>query len=138
MRIVKLTLALTLTVMGADIPRGPVVKPAVKAPARTVVRSDADIEGDIRRRFAKSKIAEDGFTVKVRGGVALIEGKTKVIQRKGVATRLARLGGARRVDNQVQIDEAARKAAAAKLSKGRARADGHGEARRRVQPVSQR
>jgi len=133
-----LTLALTLPVLGADVPRSLVGKPSVKAPAKAVGRADADIERDIRQRFAKSKIAEDGFTVRVRGGVAILEGKTKVVQRKGVATRLARLGGARRVDNQIQIDEAARKAAAAKLDKGRDRADGHGQARRRVQPVTMR
>ncbi|MBN8733404.1 MAG: BON domain-containing protein [Acidobacteria bacterium] len=137
MRIVLLALAVVAGLAGADIPRASVAKPAVKAPAKAA-RSDADIEGDIRRRFAKSKIAVDGFTVKVRGGVAILEGKTKVIQRKGVATRLARLGGARRVDNQIQIDAAARAAAAARLERGRGRGDGHGQERRRVQPVPQR
>lgn len=138
MRIVLLALAVAAGLAGADIPRTGAAKPAVKAPAKAAPRTDADIEGDIRRRFAKSKIGEDGFTVKVRGGVAILEGKTKVIQRKGVATRLARLGGARRVDNQIQIDEAARAAAAARLERSRGRVDGHGEARRRVQPVTQR
>ncbi len=107
------------------------VQPAAKPPARA--RADADIEGDIRRRFARSKIHADQFTVKVSNGVAVIEGTTKVIQRKGVATRLARLGGARAVDNRIQIDEAARAAAAAKLQKSRANSDGHGTPRRRVQ-----
>ena len=107
------------------------VQPAAKPPARA--RADADIEGDIRRRFARSKIHADQFTVKVSNGVAVIEGTTKVIQRKGVATRLARLGGARAVDNRIQIDEAARAAAAAKLQKSRADSDGHGTPRRRVQ-----
>ena len=138
MRIVWLALAVVAGLVGADLPRTSAPKPAVKAPAEAALRSDADSEGDIRRRFAKSKISEDGFTVKVRGGVAILEGRTKVIQRKGVATRLARLGGARRVDNQIQIDEAARAAAAARLERSRGRVDGHGVARRRVQPVPQR
>lgn len=107
-------------------------KPAAAKPAAKA-RADADIEGDIRRRFARSKIHADQFTVKVLNGVAVIEGTTKVIQRKGVATRLARLGGARSVDNRIQIDEAARAAAAAKLQKSRADRDSHGAPRRRVQ-----
>jgi hypothetical protein len=104
-----------------------------KATVRTAARPDAEVEADIKRRFARSKISADQFTVRVSGGVAVIEGKTKIIQRKGVATRLAKLGGARSVDNRIQIDEAARAAAAAKLEKSRTRSDGHGGERRRVQ-----
>ena len=83
---------------------------------------DATIESGIRFRFQKSKIRSEGFSVKVQGGVAIIEGKTNVIQRKGVATRLAKLAGARAVDNRIQIDPAARERAAANLAKGRRRA----------------
>lgn len=115
---------------GAESKKAPAPKPAARAAAG---RSDAEIEGEIRRRFARSKISADQFTVKVMNGVAILEGTTKVIQRKGVATRLARLGGARSVDNRIRIDEAARAAAAAKLEKSRARSDGHNQARRRVQ-----
>jgi hypothetical protein len=81
--------------------------------------NDAAIERAIRARFARSKIAADKFEVRVQGGVATITGRTDVVQRKGVATRLAKLGGARRVDNQVQISEAARQRAAANLEKHR-------------------
>ena len=84
--------------------------------------SDAALEADIRARFQRSKIGVEGFTVHVQGGVATIEGKTKVIQRKGTATRLARLAGARAVSNQIQVDEAARARAAANLEQGRRRA----------------
>ena len=89
---------------------GPAVraKPAPGAP-------DATIEQNIRGRFAKSKIAEDKFTVRVERGAAIIEGTTNIIQRKGVATRLAKLGGAARVDNRIRIGEAARQKAAANL-----------------------
>ena len=80
---------------------------------------DAAIEEAIRARFARSKISTNNFKVRVAGGVATLTGQTDVIQHKGVATRLAKLGGARRVDNQIAISEAARKRAAANLQKAR-------------------
>lgn len=92
-----------------------------KPAAGSSVKSDASIEADIRARFQRSKIRTDNFTVKVQGGIATIEGKTKVIQRKGVATRLAKLGGARAVNNKIEVDEAAREQAANNLEKGRRR-----------------
>ena len=94
--------------------------PAASAAAKA--RPDTAIEADIRARFLKSKTRSDGFTVQVQGGVARIEGKTKVIQHKGVATRLAKSGGARAVDNRIEVDPAARERAAANLEKGRRRA----------------
>lgn len=80
---------------------------------------DAQIERNIRAKFAKSKINVEHFTVSVQSGVATIEGKTNVIQHKGVATRLARTGGALAVQNHIQISEEARAKAAAKLAKNR-------------------
>ncbi len=59
------------------------------------------------------------FTVSVQGGIATIEGKTNVIQHKGVATRLARTGGALAVQNHIVISEEARAKAAARLAKNR-------------------
>jgi hypothetical protein len=44
-----------------------------------------------------------------------------VIQHKGVATRLAKTGGAAAVSNHIQISEAAREKAAANLETGRRR-----------------
>ena len=58
----------------------------------------------------------------VQGGVATIEGKTEVIQHKGVATRLAKGGGAVAVANHIQISDAARERAAHNLETGRRRA----------------
>jgi hypothetical protein len=87
-------------------------------PARA---TDAQIEGVIRAKFAKSKINADHFQVHVQGGVATLEGRTDVIQRKGTATRLAKTGGATAVDNRIQISEAARQKAAGNLAKGRRR-----------------
>jgi hypothetical protein len=81
--------------------------------------SDAVIEAAIRAKFAKSKISADNFRVSVKAGVALIEGRTDVPQRKGVATRLARTGGAREVVNKIQIGDAARKKLSDRLQKAR-------------------
>lgn len=85
-------------------------------------RSDADIEKDIRSRFARSKIGAEKYQVHVQGGVATIEGKTDVIQHKGVATRLAKLGGAVAVKNHIAISEVAKEKAAKNLAAGRRRA----------------
>lgn len=78
---------------------------------------DAQIEKNIRAKFTKSKINAEHFTVSVKEGVATIDGKTNVIQHKGVATRLARTGGALVVQNHIQISDEARAKAAAKLAK---------------------
>jgi hypothetical protein len=84
--------------------------------------SDREIETAIRARFAKSKIDQDHFQVRVQGGVAVIEGRTNVIQHKGTATRLAKAAGAREVVNRVEPSEAAKQRAAANLATGRRRA----------------
>ena len=96
----------------------------VQAPLRLPrpsAQSDAAVEAAIRAKFAKSKIHEDKFQVHVQGGVATIEGRTNVIQHKGVATRLAKTGGAMAVNNRIQIGEAALAKAAANLEQGRRR-----------------
>jgi BON domain len=109
----KLISALALAVVFSGLNQaGPVIKPvagASKVP-------DALIERTIRAKFGKSKINVEHFTVSVQNGVATIEGKTNVIQHKGVATRLAKTGGATAVQNHIQISEAAREKAAAKLA----------------------
>ena len=84
--------------------------------------SDSQLEAAIRAKFAKSKIDADHFQVHVQGGVATIEGRTDVIQHKGVATRMAKTAGAVAVNNRVQTSEAAKQKAAANLEKGRRRA----------------
>lgn len=80
---------------------------------------DAEIEASIRARLAKSKISADGFQVRVRNGVATLTGKTEVMQHKGVATRLAKAGGAARVENRIEIPESARAKASANLTLAR-------------------
>jgi hypothetical protein len=99
----------------------PASKPAVK-PAPSRGASDSEIERTIRAKFAKSKINADKFTVRVQGGVATIEGHTDVMQHKGVATRMAKTGGALAVVNRIEISKSARDKAMANLAKGRQRA----------------
>ncbi len=93
------------------------VRPPAKPPS-----PDAAIEAAIRQRFARSKAAADGFTVRVQGGIATLEGKTDVPQRKGAATRMAKSAGAKRVVNNIQVTDAGRQKAAGNLATGRRRA----------------
>lgn len=95
---------------------------AKKAPARSQAPSDLEIEKELRARLARSKMAADKFQVRVSGGVATIEGRTAVIQRKGAMTRMAKAAGAKKVVNKIEIDEAARERASANLQQGRRRA----------------
>ena len=114
------------------------VAPKARAPSKSAAaptRSDVDIERDIRARLAKSKIGADKFQVHVQGGVATLEGTTDVIQHKGVATRLARSGGAAAVNNKIQVSEAAREKAAKNLETGRRRVQiKRGDARSEAAP----
>jgi hypothetical protein len=77
------------------------------------------VQAAIRAKFAKSKINEEHFKVTVNSGVALLEGRTSVPQRKGVATRLAKTGGARAVVNKIEVSEAARRQMTERLKKAR-------------------
>src|ERR1035441_4404623 len=96
-------------------------KPAPQQAARPAT-SDARLEAAIRAKFAKSKIDADKFQVHVQGGVATIEGRTDITQHKGVATRLAKTGGALAVNNHVQVSDAAKERPAANLERGGRRA----------------
>jgi len=100
----------------------PLAKPVAATKPAPAPTSDIQLEKAIRDRFAKSKIHAENFTVSVKQGVATITGKTDVIQRKGTATRLAKLTGARAVNNEVEVSEAARERAGRNLEKGRRRA----------------
>lgn len=116
---------------GPHVPAKTAARPAVQ-PSKT----DAALERDIRAKLAKSKIGADGFEVHVQGGIATLEGKTDVIQHKGVATRLAKSAGAVAVKNQIQISDAARQKAAKNLETGRRRAQiKRGEARSEATPA---
>jgi len=91
-------------------------------PAAKPSPTDAEIESAIRQRFAKSKSGADKFTVRVQGGVATIEGKTDVVQRKSAATRMAKTAGAKQVLNKIEVSEAGRQRASGNLASGRRRA----------------
>jgi osmotically-inducible protein OsmY len=112
----KLVSVLALSVAIAGMSQAASV---VKPNAVAAKPQDAQIERTIKAKFTKSKINADHFTVSVQNGVATIEGKTSVIQHKGVATRLSKTGGALAVQNHIQISEEARAKAAAKLAKAR-------------------
>lgn len=86
----------------------------VAAPVSKVI-PDIQIQHTIEAKFARSKINAEHFTVSVRGGVATIEGKTGVIQHKGVATRLAKTGGAIAVRNNIKVSDEAKLQARARL-----------------------
>jgi BON domain len=96
--------------------------PQAKTAARPAAQPDSFIEATIRAKFAKSKINAEKFQVHVQGGVATIEGHTDVVQHKGVATRMAKTGGAVAVNNHIQVSDAAKQKAAANLENGRRRA----------------
>ena len=93
-----------------------------KQPATRLPISDVELEKAIRTRFAQSKSGSDKFTVRVQGGVATIEGKTDVVQRKGAATRMAKTAGARQVVNKIEVSQPAREKASDNLAQGRRRA----------------
>jgi osmotically-inducible protein OsmY len=118
--IAGLSQAASVATPNAVVVKPVVTKPAVAKPQPVVAKvPDAQIERTIRAKFGKSKINVEHFTVSVKDGIATIDGKTNVIQHKGVATRLARTGGALAVQNHIQISEEARAKAAAKLAKYR-------------------
>ena len=84
--------------------------------------TDVELENAIRLRFAKSKSGADKFSVRVQGGVATIEGKTDVVQRKSAATRMAKSAGAKKVVNKIEVSEVGRQSSAGNLATGRRRA----------------
>jgi hypothetical protein len=114
-------LFLSCLLFGGDTPRPP--QPHQReAPLKAAPRlPDQQLESAIRAKFAKSKINADKFQVHVQGGVATLEGRTDVIQHKGVATRMAKTAGAIAVNNRIQISDAARQKAVSNLEKGRRR-----------------
>lgn len=79
--------------------------------ARPAGLNDSAIEKEIKRRFARSKIAANNFQVKVQGGVATLDGTANIIQHKGIATRIPRNAGAREVVNRIRVSEAAKQKA---------------------------
>ncbi len=111
-----------LAISGGSLPAakpGTTSKPRIARPSGP---SDAEVERDIRARFARSKISTDKFSAKVQSGIATLSGHTDVIQHKGTATRLAKNAGALAVVNNIEISQAAKDKAARNLESGRRRA----------------
>jgi osmotically-inducible protein OsmY len=105
---------------GSGVSKSAAARPPAVKSAAVPRMSDAQIERNIRAKREKSKMsATERFTVSVQNGVATLSGKTKVIQHKGVATRLAKTGGAVAVRNEIQVSDEAKAKAAAKLAKYR-------------------
>jgi hypothetical protein len=107
---------------GVLAPQPPAAPKSALKPASRPATADALTEATIRAKFAKSKINAEKFQVHVQGGVATIEGQTDVVQHKGVATRLAKSGGALAVANHIKISDAAKEKATENLETGRRRA----------------
>ena len=97
-------------------------KSKASPPQGTNASQDLQVEAEIRARLAKSKIGQDGFTVRVQGGVAYWDGATSVVQHKGAATRMAKSAGAQKVINNIKIGDDAKQKAAGNLEQGRRRA----------------
>lgn len=78
------------------------------APAAVGIRANRDekIEAAIRAKLKKALIGQDGFNLRVQGGVAYWDGSTSVLQHKDAATRLAKSCGARTVVNNITVSGA--------------------------------
>ena len=124
-RLFCLLLLLPLGLFGQGAPKAPSARPAAKpAPPPQGVSSQQDkiIEQAIKAKLARSKIGQDGFTVRVQGGVAYWDGSTNIVQHKGSATRMAKTAGAVAVVNHIKVSDAAKQKAAQNLDEGRRRA----------------
>ncbi len=97
----------------------PAANPPAKpqAAAATTRLTDAEIDRTLRAKLARSKLAVNKFQILVQGGVVTIDGRTNVIQHKGIMTRMAKASGARAVNNRIEVSEAAKAKAAARLRK---------------------
>ena len=134
LRSCRIAVSLTCLALGLGYAATKIVPPAraLTAPAThpkpaTALKQasplpDAQLEKNIRTRFAASKISTHHFQVHVQNGVATIEGQTDVLQHKGTATRLAKNCGAVKVVNHIAVSDAAKEKAAKNLASGRRRA----------------
>jgi hypothetical protein len=116
---ILLLLLCALVLTAADNKSTPKKSPP---PQGTSANEDRDIERKIREKLERAKIGQDGFKVRVQGGVAYWEGKTDVVQHKGAATRMAKTAGAKAVVNNIQVSDSAKQKASQNLEQGRRRA----------------
>ena len=99
---IGILLLITMWLPGQALPAAP------EALSNEAVEGDVALEKAIRDRLANSAISPDGIQVRVRQGVAILDGTTGVTQHKGTATRLARSAGATKIDNRIRVSTAAR------------------------------
>src|SRR5580704_9432251 len=83
--------------------------------------SDAEIEGTIKTKLAKSKIGKDGFQIHVKDRVATWTGSTTVMQHKGAATRMAKTAGALQVVNNIKVSDTAGQPRRVQVNTGQAK-----------------
>lgn len=77
----------------------------VQGPRANAAGPDAAVQQRILTRLARSSLRHDTVSVRVVGGVATLEGAVVNVQRKGVATRLARESGAAQVINLLKVND---------------------------------
>lgn len=133
--ILGLVILLTASVTGwaADSKPAP---PKPVASQGTSAEQDKAIEAAIKTKLAKSKIGQDGLTVRVQGGVAYWDGTTNIVQHKGSATRMAKSAGALKVVNNIRVSEEAKARAADNLSRAPRGDAKRSETRDQGRPVS--
>jgi hypothetical protein len=122
LRILCSTLLLAAVLHGQSTASKASAAPKAPAPQGATAQQDKVIEQAIRAKLAKSKIGQDGFTVRVQGGIAYWDGNTSIVQHKGSATRMAKTAGALAVVNNIKVSDAAKQKAADNLDQGRRRA----------------
>ncbi len=70
---------------------------------RAIKKLDADIQKCVEDKLGNSELKSDGITVKVSGGEAVLEGKSKTPGHKGSAGKFAKGCGAQKVTNNIII-----------------------------------
>ncbi|MCC7153729.1 MAG: BON domain-containing protein [Bryobacterales bacterium] len=65
--------------------------------------ADQTIVQRIQKSFAQSKLRDEHFIVKLEGEAVILEGRTRISQHKGTATRLAKNAGASNVINRIEV-----------------------------------
>ena len=118
MKHLLLALLCAAALLGTDSKTAPSKTKAPPPTQGSDAQQDRQIEAAIKAKLAKSKIGEDGFSIRVQGGVAYWTGSTNVLQHKGAATRMAKSAGAKTVVNKIVVSDAAKQKAGENLSQG--------------------
>ena len=80
------------------------------------MKTDSQLQHDVSEELNwEPSVHAARIGVEVKDGVVTFSGKTNVVQHKGTATRMARAAGAVAVNNLIEVSDAARAKAAARL-----------------------